>query len=259
MIGSKYHLGGKRVQPLTRSLTQPGLLVSVRNLNEARAAIAGGADWIDLKDPQAGALGAVDTHTARQISQSIGGLCPLSAALGELADWPGSDSRSLLDVTELSFLKLGLAGMEADVRWQECWRTAQRAIADAGKSLVAVIYADWQRAAAPPPEQILSLTRESNARYLLIDTFDKNSPGTATQWGPAETERIVSVAKRQGLQVVVAGKVTSEDLTQFPIRIIDLIAVRSAVCRGSRTSEVDAHRVAYLKNRLMQLHQSAPG
>ena len=39
---------------------RPGLLVSVRSADEAIAALAGGADVIDVKEPNRGALGAAD-------------------------------------------------------------------------------------------------------------------------------------------------------------------------------------------------------
>ena len=43
------------------------LLVSVRNAEEAAAALAGGADVIDAKDPAAGALGPVPVQVFREI------------------------------------------------------------------------------------------------------------------------------------------------------------------------------------------------
>ena len=41
----------------------PGLLVSVRSAAEALAALAGGADVIDVKEPNQGSLGAADDDT----------------------------------------------------------------------------------------------------------------------------------------------------------------------------------------------------
>ena len=41
----------------------PGLLVSVRSAAEALSALAGGADVIDVKEPNRGSLGAADDET----------------------------------------------------------------------------------------------------------------------------------------------------------------------------------------------------
>lgn len=67
-----------------------GLLVSVRNAKEAMAALVGGADLIDVKEPLAGSLGAATPKTWQEIGEVVGGEKPLSAALGELHDWDGS-------------------------------------------------------------------------------------------------------------------------------------------------------------------------
>ncbi|MEX0885938.1 MAG: (5-formylfuran-3-yl)methyl phosphate synthase, partial [Phycisphaeraceae bacterium] len=53
--------------PRPASPDRPGLLVSVRNVAEARAAMAGGADVIDIKEPAAGALGAASPTTIQQV------------------------------------------------------------------------------------------------------------------------------------------------------------------------------------------------
>ena len=52
------------------------LLVSVRSEEEARAALAGGADIIDAKEPSRGALGAVEIGVLREIVSVVNGLRP---------------------------------------------------------------------------------------------------------------------------------------------------------------------------------------
>ena len=49
------------------------LLVSVSSAAEASAALAGGADVIDAKDPLAGALGAVSADVLREIHAIVAG------------------------------------------------------------------------------------------------------------------------------------------------------------------------------------------
>ncbi|MBM3821162.1 MAG: hypothetical protein FJW14_19395, partial [Acidimicrobiia bacterium] len=59
------------------------LLVSVADAIDAAAALDGGADIIDAKDPRAGALGAVPLTVFREIHARVGGMRPVSAALGD--------------------------------------------------------------------------------------------------------------------------------------------------------------------------------
>lgn len=59
------------------------LLISVKNVEEAIIALQAGADIIDLKDPNIGALGALDLVTSQQIANTISGRVTLSATVGE--------------------------------------------------------------------------------------------------------------------------------------------------------------------------------
>src|SRR2546427_8160121 len=59
------------------------LLVSVADASEGRAALLGGADVIDAKDPREGALGAVRPEVLGELRAAVGAGRPLSAALGD--------------------------------------------------------------------------------------------------------------------------------------------------------------------------------
>ncbi|MES1213307.1 MAG: (5-formylfuran-3-yl)methyl phosphate synthase, partial [Singulisphaera sp.] len=48
-----------------------GLLVSVRDANEARDALLGGADLIDLKEPTRGSLGRVDSAMIGEVVAQV--------------------------------------------------------------------------------------------------------------------------------------------------------------------------------------------
>jgi uncharacterized protein (UPF0264 family) len=66
---------------------RPQLLVSVRDVAEAEAALAGGADIIDIKEPRRGALGMADAAMIAEIVACVDRRVPVSAALGELREW----------------------------------------------------------------------------------------------------------------------------------------------------------------------------
>jgi uncharacterized protein (UPF0264 family) len=227
----------------------PRLLVSVRDAAEAREALAGGADWIDLKEPRRGALGAVDAAVARAVVACIAGQAPISAAAGELADWPVSTARQLLNVPGISLLKLGLAGCES-TNWRPSWRAAQAQIAAAGKQIVAVIYADAAAAAAPPPAEVLTLAADADCDWVLWDTFNK-STGPLDQHINAEAlAAMLAEARTARQKTVVAGRLDEAAISRLPLGLIDMIAVRGAACRGSREAPVCRRCVAALCERL---------
>ncbi len=81
---------------------------------------------------------------------------PLSAALGELADWQSQPMPAL--PPHLQYAKLGLAGMASEPHWRSIWKQV-RSEFDVlrGKPLewVAVAYADAERSGAPAVKDVL--------------------------------------------------------------------------------------------------------
>ena len=67
--------------------------MSVRNAVEARAAVVGSCDLLDIKEPSRGPLGMADRPRMVAIAEFAAGCrgpatpLPCSAALGELVDW----------------------------------------------------------------------------------------------------------------------------------------------------------------------------
>src|SRR3954470_2353055 len=83
------------------------LLVSVASAREAEAALAGGADLIDAKDPSQGALGAVTLEALRAIQSAVGGARPVTAALGDVKDEAAVETAARAFGRAAAFVKLG--------------------------------------------------------------------------------------------------------------------------------------------------------
>src|SRR4051812_42317194 len=105
---------------------KPGLLVSVRSPEEALAALTGGADVIDVKEPDRGSLGAADPGTITDIARAVNGRAPVTAAVGELVDWKQFEfvgPRSSQHDAVLLF-KFGLSFCEEIADWPVRWSAA---------------------------------------------------------------------------------------------------------------------------------------
>ena len=64
------------------------LLVSVAGEIETAAAVEGGADIIDVKNPKEGALGANFPHVIRNVRKATPQSIPVSAAIGDVPNLP---------------------------------------------------------------------------------------------------------------------------------------------------------------------------
>ncbi len=231
-----------------------GLLVSVRDADEARDAVEAGAELIDIKEPHAGPLGAAAPVTIAEIIRVVAGRRPLSVALGELADQKSTFGDRL--PPGIRFAKLGLAHSVGRASqpdhppftihhshpWHNRWHQAIEQF-PSGTSSVAVIYADFETAAAPPPDEVIAHGSQLGCRAMLIDTFDKHGPGLLGTLSITEIKRLVTAARAANMLVVLGGQITADHLPDLLPLAPDYIAVRGAVCRGDRAGRLDPDRV----------------
>ena len=219
------------------------LLVSVRSGTEAAAAVAGGADVIDIKEPVHGSLGPASPAVWRQVCRRVGASRPISAALGELTK--DDPDRRIAELGTIQLAKIGLAGCAPLVDWRTRWRRVIDRLPQHANA-VAVTYVDHVRAASPEPLEVLSEALEFKCRALLVDTFDKTAGGLFESVSGYQLEQILDIAHSNRLPVVLAGSLNAETIVRALQLGPDLIAVRSAACTGGRTGSVSCERVRLL-------------
>ena len=231
----------------------PQLLVSVRDAAEARAALAGGADVIDVKEPARGPLGAADPAAWDAVLAAVAGRVPVSAALGEAAQWENAAAVPAVPAG-LAFVKLGLRGLGLrGTNWAADWAAARgRFDAAAGRPLpwVAVAYADARSASAPGPNAVLAAAGPAGCGVLLVDTFLKDGRGLFDHLGDETVTALCGAAKARGLTVALAGSLRPDDLPRAAACGAAILAVRGAACDGDRTGRVSAAKVRALRDAL---------
>jgi len=226
------------------------LLVSVRSRDEALAAIQGGADWIDIKDPDNGPLGAASDSQIAEVVVAVGGQLPVSAALGELANLDHRGGWALPDLSGVGLVKVGLSRCGARHDWQNRLADLAHSL-PRSVSLVAVHYADQMHADSPRLEQLLAAARGFESPALLVDTFGKRQGCLLDYYSPHGLAEAFSLARAQSMQCVVAGSLRLEHLSDIGIYQPDVVAVRGAVCNKSdRRSSVSVSLVQELRQAL---------
>ncbi len=224
------------------------LLVSVRDAAEARAALAGGADVIDAKDPSAGALGAVGPAALAAIVAAVGRARPVSAALGDLGD----DDPAILAArgegytrAGATFVKVGVGRVSGGAGASGVASLGER-VASAGGALILAAYADAGENGWPSVDYVLTLACRLRVAGVLMDTADKEGPGLLDHVRPEELGRWVARAHDAGLLVALAGRLAPADLGRVRGLGADLVGVRGAACAGGREGRVERARVAAL-------------
>jgi uncharacterized protein (UPF0264 family) len=221
------------------------LIVSVRSASEAATACGTGADLIDIKEPRNGPLGAPDAATVAGVVRELAGKRPVSVALGELGERASGASCLPIDGGGISFAKIGLAGCTRLTSWITDWKAALQML-PASVHRVAVVYADWNRAAAPSPDEVIARAHEFGCAATLLDTWDKSHGGLLDHWTRDDVGEFVSDVHSRGMISVVAGSLDEVSITQLRPSRPDYFAVRGAVCNDGRTDAIDGTRVARL-------------
>jgi len=236
------------------SLPRSGaLLVSVKCADEAAAALAGGANIIDAKDPISGALGVVKPDVFTEICATVRGRVPVTAALGDAenaeraaqlaAEYAGRGAR---------VVKVGFAGVADPRRVEAILAATVHACAsgDTETGVVAVAYADAMRVDSIDPRSLVDAAARSGVMGVLVDTADKDGPGLTAMWTPEELAMWIAAVRDNGLVAAVAGRLAARDLMITRDAGADIIGVRGAACVGGRMGCVSVDRVRELRAQL---------
>lgn len=226
------------------------LLVSVADAEEAAAALVGGADVIDAKDPAAGALGAVPVHVFREIRAAVGDARPVTAAMGDMSEAIAAEriAREMAGAGA-RFVKVGFAGIDSPTKVAQIVAAAvfgSRAVSAEKTGVVAVAYADAARVSSIAFEDLLAVASLGGAEGVLVDTANKRGPGLRQLVTPATLSRWVAAAHDAGLFIAAAGRLTADDLAFVRDSGADIAGVRGAACEGGRTGRVSTGKVRLL-------------
>ncbi|WP_028998764.1 (5-formylfuran-3-yl)methyl phosphate synthase [Azohydromonas australica] len=205
------------------------LLVSVRDVPEALAAASSGVDFIDLKEPAAGALGGLAPATIARVAMSLherGFGQPVSATIG---DWRVDDRVNILQrVREVAacavdYVKVGVEpGREAELLLD--------ALAHCGVAVVPVLIADRGVDAA-----LLRHACELPFPALMLDTADKLAGSLFDCVDASMLAAVVEQVRCSGKLVGLAGALRRADVPSLTALAPDFAGFRSAVCDGPRS------------------------
>lgn len=214
-----------------------GMLCSVTTEQEALVALEHGADIIDLKNPGAGALGALPLQLVRQIVQRVAGRRPVSATVGDLPMQPAQICAAVeqMAATGVDLVKVGFFG---DSGHAECIRALAPIAAD-GVRLVAVLFADGE-----PDLELLPLLAQCGFHGVMLDTASKNGRRLQHSFDAAALRDFVASARAQGLLTGLAGSLSIADIPDLVRMVPDYLGFRGALCHAAdRTQALDPERL----------------
>jgi (5-formylfuran-3-yl)methyl phosphate synthase len=228
------------------------LLASVRTLEEAALAVEAGADIIDLKEPQDGALGALPLPLINAIVAQVRrlGSQPVSATIGDLADGEIDEMarRVLATVqTGVDFVKVGIVHGPHE-------RLALAKMADLPARVVPLFLADDGLDLA-----LIEYACSAGFPVVMVDTADKRA-GSLFDCVEFDTLRqMIARVRGAGAHAGLAGSLRVEHLPLLRALKPAIAGFRGALCEDSRTGRLVADKVRALRVALPAISASDLG
>ena len=227
------------------------LLISVISADEAREAIAGGADILDVKNPAEGSLGAHFPRVIQQIRASAPRPLRLSVAIGDMPNLPGMASLAALGAVTCGadYVKVGLWGPRAEAEAVYLLQQVQQAVSGfPAVAVIAALYADAHRAGTLDPHLLPHIARAAGVAGCLLDTAIKDGRHLFDFLSPQTLQALAVKAHSVGLLFALAGALQEQDLPLVRDLGADVVGVRSAACQdGHRAGPLDVERVRRLR------------
>ena len=222
------------------------LLISVSSVDEAQMALEHGADFIDLKDPNKGALGALSLEIVREAVVFVSlhdahGKRLTSATIGDLPMQPALilERVAALASTEVDIIKIGFF---AGADYQPCLDALQ-VITKAGVKLVAVLFAEFEY-----PANLIHAIKAAGFYGVMLDTSHKNGATFLDYFSEDEIRNLAEQVQTQGLIFGLAGSLNIQHIAMVKPLNPTYMGFRGGVCLDNqRKSNLDAEKIKALR------------
>jgi uncharacterized protein (UPF0264 family) len=230
-------------------------MVSVVNQEEARSAMEGGADIVDIKNPSEGALGANLPWITRSIVEEFGKSIETSATLGDMPNLPGTASLAAIGASflKVDYLKVGMFGAQTEYEALNLAKALIRTFREfkLKNQLVIAGYADYEEQECINPLVLPQIAADVGAWGVLIDIKRKDSEGLFHYFSFDELKKFVNESHSLGLNVGLSGSLGVENIQKIMNLNADIMGIRRGVCRyQNRMYQVDKQLVKSLTGQL---------
>jgi FolB domain-containing protein len=217
------------------------MLGSVIGVDEARIALAGGVDIVDLKDPNAGALGAVAVDVISETVEFIAGRVSVSAVCGDLPMEPETIRAKAEEIaaTGVDYVKVGFFPSPGAARCAEALSEVARRT-----KVIGVLFADLE-----PDFDLLEIFARHGFHGALVDTAGKGRGRLLDHFPPERIPSFVSRCRSLGMAAGLSGSLEAPDIPRLLPFGPDLLGFRGALCQGSdRTAAIDPDAVSRIRS-----------
>lgn len=230
------------------------LLISVTSIEEAEIALENGADFIDLKDPAQGALGALPLATITEIVSYVKVVsnpsCKLtSATIGDLPMKPQfiAEQVAQLAKTGVDIIKIGFFddGENKLSDYESCL-SALDPLVKSGLKLIAVLFAEYKY-----PFSLISSIKNAGFYGVMLDTAIKNGTTFLDYLTEEEFNKFSQNVRAHNLIFGLAGSLAIQHVAKVKEFNPSYIGFRGGVCVGNqRKFKLDSAKITAIRKLL---------
>tara|TARA_Y100000590_G_scaffold468260_1_gene650387 strand:- start:660 stop:1634 length:975 start_codon:yes stop_codon:yes gene_type:complete len=228
-------------------------MVSVQDLYEAKQALKGGADIVDVKNLQEALVGSAHPNVVKQIRDEVPSAHHASVTLGVVPDQIGTVSMAVYaaGVLDATSVKVGFMVSDYNVAL-ETLLAAKEALIGTQTKLIGSLFADnLLYEGGIDPDLMVRLAKEGQCDGFLIDTLVKDGRNLFDFVPELRLKEMVLEGKELGMSTALSGHLKMSDLDELSRVNPDIVGVRGAVCqKGDRDSRVHWESVAEFKHQL---------
>ncbi|MFL2803397.1 MAG: (5-formylfuran-3-yl)methyl phosphate synthase [Dehalococcoidia bacterium] len=229
------------------------LMVSVQDLYEAKQALKGGADIVDVKNLQEALVGSAHPTTFKQVRDEVPGNHHASLTLGVVPNQVGTVAMAVYaaGLLEATSVKVGFMVSEYQ-QALEILQASKEALANTETKLIGSLFADnLLYKGGIDPNLMVKLAKESQCDGWLIDTLVKDGRNLFDFIPEERLKEMVLEGKELGMSTALSGHLKMDDLDELARVNPDIVGVRGAVCqKGDRDSRVYWESVLEFKSQL---------
>ena len=225
------------------------LLISVKNAKETLIALDAGADIIDLKDPDNGALGALDIDTSANILQAISGAAIVSVTVGE---HHASISDLIFDIKTrveigADIIKIAVS----ELFYEKDFMIEMAKLTNEGVKIVAVFFADESI-----DLDLLNKSQQMGFFGAMLDTKSKQQNLLQVQ-AQSDLQIFTQKCNQHQLKYGFAGSLKSQDIVNLIKFNPTYIGFRGGVCENNmrksallRCKVLDVKSMLHARNKI---------
>jgi hypothetical protein len=228
-------------------------MVSVQDLYEAKQALKGGADIVDVKNLQEALVGSAHPNVVKEIRDEVPSAHHASVTLGVVPNQIGTVSMAVYaaGILDATSVKVGFMVSEYNVAL-ETLLAAKEALTGTQTKLIGSLFADnLLYDGGIDPDLMVKLAKEGQCDGFLIDTLVKDGRNLFDFIPEERLKEMVLEGKELGMSTALSGHLKMSDLDELSRINPDIVGVRGAVCqKGDRDSRVHWESVSEFKKQL---------